>query len=258
MGNHANEHELIAYNNLPLRRWKIRRIRTANDKKLRLVHMEHRLVCDQIWNLGYEELKPPVRKGYKRLFVLREDMKNSARAEFYNNILEKINTIRYSPDKQFKEKKKKKIRKWKYKTQPPQELKEVCSNEFCREGRFTDEEKTYFYEVEYFHYPSRMYQTKYIFKEPWQFELKVKPHYITKVKRKDILLEQRRDELSKFLERNENQRRLVKMRGGNGYTWKKICNEKENKKLYAYNSLKNKPLHQIEHIYSEEKQWEYN
>lgn len=255
MGNYATGHELIAYNNLPLRRWKISRIRTAHDKRLRAIDKEHAKVCNQLWNLGYEDLNPPIRKGYKRLFVLSESTKNSSRAEFYENILEKINTIRYSPDKLFKEKKKRRIKKWKYLQQPPQMLKEIDSREFHREGRFTDEEKSYFYEVEFFHYQTRMYVTIYIFKEPWRYELKVKAHYITRIRKKDLLLEQRRDELTKYLERNENKRRLVKMRGGNGYAWKKIIHKKEDKRLYAYNSLNNIPLHYVVSYYKEEKEW---
>lgn len=105
MGNYANEHALIMYNNQPSGRWKIRRIRMANDKKLRRIDEESQRICDQIQHPGYEELNPPVRKGYKRLFALRDETINSSRAEFYKNILEKINTIRYSPDRKFKEKK---------------------------------------------------------------------------------------------------------------------------------------------------------
>jgi hypothetical protein len=228
----------------------------ANDKKLYFINKEYRRICNQIQDLGYEELNPPIRKGYKRLFVLREETMHSSRAEFYKTILEKINTIRYSLDKKFKEKKKRKIKKWKYQKQSVQELKEVSAYEFHRKDAFTEEEKSCFYEVEFFYSPARIYQAKYIFKEPWRFELKVKPHYITKVKSMDILLEQCKSELAKYLERDENQRRLVKMRGGYGYAWKKIHNEKENRKFYAYNSLKNIPLHCLMGCYKEEKQWE--
>jgi len=258
MGNHANEHELIVCHNLPLRYWKIRRIRTAYDKKLRIVYQEYRRICNQIQNLGYEELIPPVRQGYKRLFVLTEDTKNSTRAEFYNSILEKINTVRYSRNKTFKEKKKRRVGKWKYNTLPAQELKEVYSSEFNREGMFSEEEKAFFYKIEYFNRSLRMYQTKYIFKEPWRFELRVKPHYITKVRRKDAVLEQQRDELAKLLDRDESQCRLVKMRGGNGYSWKKICNKRADRKRYAYCSVENRPLHSIAdefNHYKEEKEW---
>lgn len=256
MGNYANEHELIVHNNQPLRRWKIRRIRVPNVKKLRRINEDYQRICDQIRHLGYEELNPPVRKGYKRLFAQTDETINSSRAEFYKNILEKINTIRYSPDRIFKEKKKMKIRKWKYRKDPAQELKEVSAYEFHHKDIFTEEEKNCFYEVEFFYSPARMYQTKYIFKEPWRFELKVKPHYITKVKRKDILLEQRQDELAKYIERDESQRRLVKINGGNGYVWKKIYNEKEDRKRCAYNSLKNTPLYRVMDDYIKEKEWE--
>lgn len=106
MGNYANEHVLIVYNNLPSKRWKIRCIRMANDKKLRRINEESQRICNQIQHPGYDELNLPVRKGYKRLFALTAETINSYRAEFYKYILEKTSTIRYSPDRKFKEKQK--------------------------------------------------------------------------------------------------------------------------------------------------------
>ncbi|HCO67029.1 MAG TPA: hypothetical protein DIT04_04615, partial [Dysgonomonas sp.] len=72
MGYSSNEKGLIEQNNLPGRRWKIRRIRTAYDKRLRQMDKKCTLIWNQIRDLGYEELKPPVQRGYKRLFVLTE------------------------------------------------------------------------------------------------------------------------------------------------------------------------------------------
>lgn len=43
-------------------------------------------------NLGWEPLIPPVQKGWKRFFVLRDDVERSKHAEFFQNILKKINT----------------------------------------------------------------------------------------------------------------------------------------------------------------------
>jgi len=257
MGNFVYEDDLIALNDLPSRRWKIRRIRAAHDKMLRGLDQEHTRVCRQIWNLGYEELNPPVQRGYKRLFVLTEATQYCGRAEFYQGILDKINSVWYSPDKQFKQKKRK-IRKWRYQYTKEQQLKQPEDYEFYREGKFTEEERAYFYPVEYYHFPGKCWRTKYIFIEPWRFELRVRPHIITEVKRKDPELEQYRDELGDFLDRKENYRRLVKIRGGNGYAWKKVYNERQDRERYAYNSLKNVPLYRIVENYLETKTWEYD
>ncbi|WP_165024331.1 hypothetical protein [Dysgonomonas sp. ZJ279] len=243
MGNFADEHTLIIQNNLPSRRWKIRRIRTAYDKKLRCIDKEHTYIYNQIRNLGYEELVPPIQRGYKRLFVLTEEAKYSNHAEFYQNILDKINVVWYSPHKIFKEKKRK-ISKWKYRKNKEQKLQEPDGWTF-QNMKFTDEEAKYFYKVEYYDYQLKQQREKYVFAEQWRFILRIVPNIITKVQIKDLELEQYRDELRDFLDRDRNRKRLVRMAGGNTYSWKKIINEKENRKKYMYNSLINIPIQQI-------------
>lgn len=257
MGYFANEQNLIVQNNLPTRRWKIRRIRTAYDKKLRRLGKEEIRVWNQIRDLGYEELNPPIQRGYKRLFVLTEETKYSKQADFYQQLLDKINIVWYSPHKTFKQRKRK-ISKWKYRVRNEQTLETPDSWNFHNSKRFTEEEKHYFFPIEYFHAPSKQYCKKYVFIEPWRFRLRVMPNMITQIQIKDSELEQYHDELSDFLDKDKNRRRLTKMRGGYGYSWKKCTNRKEDIKLYKYNSLSNIPLHQLKEQYDEEKLWEYD
>lgn len=253
MGNFANENKLVIQNNLPSRCWKIRRIRTVYDKKLRQLDKERTRVWNQIRDLGYEELNPPVQRGYKRLFVLTDETKHSKQADFYQGILDKINTIRYSPHKIFKDKKRK-IRKWKYQVRNEQELKTPDSWTFHNKMNLTEEEKCFFFPVEYYHAPSKSYQKKYVFIERWRFRLRVMPNMITRVQIKDVELEQYYEELRDYLSKENNARRLTKMWGSNTYSWKKVINEKEGRKRFSYNSLKNKPLHEVIEEYNNEKQ----
>lgn len=251
MGKFAYEDELIALNNLPSRRWKKRRILTARDKFVRNLDKEHTRIFNQIHNLGYDELDPPIQQGYKRLFMLTESTQYSNRAAFYQGILDKINTIRYSPDKIFKQKKRK-IGKWRYSYRKEQKLQEPDDWQFLRGDKFTEEEMKYFYPVEYYSYPAKCWRTKYLFIEPWRFELRIRKNWITRVKRKDPELEQYRDELHDLLYRKDIYRRLIRIRGGNTYAWKKVLNEREDRKKYSYHSLKNIPLHQIVEKYKKE------
>lgn len=251
MGNFANEREFVIANNLPSRRWKINRIRTEYDKNLRQKDQEQIRAWNRIRNLGYETLEKPIQRGYKRLFVLTEETKYSKQADFYQQILDKINTIRYSPHKTFKEKRRR-IGKWKYKIRNEQDLKSTDSCVFHYKDNFTEEEKQFFYPIEYYHVPSKSFKTKYIFIERWRFRLQTMPHIITQVKIKDSILEQYYEELSDYLDKDKNKRRLTKMRGSCTYSWKKILNEKENRKRYSYNSLKNKPLYLIFDEYNKE------
>lgn len=258
MGNFANEQELIVQNNLPSRRWKTRRIHTARDKEILRLNKEYRCVESQIRDLGYKDLNPPIQRGYKRLFVLTEETKYSKRADFYQGILNKINTVWYSPHKTFKQKKRR-IGKWKFRIRNEQTLQEIDRYVFDKVKNFTEEERKYFYPVEYYDYPRKQYSTKYIFIEQWRFVLQTKPHMITKVQIKDSELEQYRDELGDYLDKHKNRGRLIKLQGGNTYSWKKVINEREDRKKYSYNSLRNAPLHLIteEYFYEEKELWQY-
>jgi len=253
MGNSRDENILIFENNLPSRRWKVKRIRTATDKKLRRMDKVWRRVYNQIRDLGYEDLNPPIQRGYKRLFVLTEETKYSKRADFYQELLDKINTIRYSPHKTFKEKKRR-IGKWKYKIKNEQILEEIDSWVFHNGRKFTDEEKELFHPVEYYDFCMKKYRTKYVFMEPWRYVLRTRPNMITKVQIKDSELEKYEGELSDYLDKYKNRARLYKMKSKK-YSWKKILNEKEDIKRYQYNSFVNIPLHLVEEMYREEKEW---
>lgn len=258
MGNFANEQDLIVQNNLPTRRWKIRRIRTAYDKKLRRLDKEYKRVYNQIRDLGYEELNPPIQRGYKRLFVLTEETKYSKQADFHQELLDKINTIRYSPHKTFKDKKRK-IGKWKYKVRNEQALREFDTWTFHNNKTFTEAEKKLFYRVEYYDYSTKGYKAKYVFYEPWRFVLRVRPNMITQVQIKDAELEKYCNELEDYLEQDKNKSRINKMKSRQ-YSWKKILNEKEDREKYTYNSFINTPLHLVEKTYKEEKEliWKFD
>lgn len=259
MDNFATEQDLTMYCNFTSRRSKIRRIRTANDKKLRKLNKEWKRLYNEIRDLGYEPLEPPVRCGYKRLFVLTEDSKHNQKPEFYQGILDKINDIRYNPTKEFEGKRA--SRRWRRRKRKRKEqgLMEPDSYRFHKILKFTEDEKRMFYEITYYDTQLKKETIKYVFSEPWRFELRIRPHWITEKQCKDPLLEQQLEEISEVTDQYKNLGRLTKMRGGYGHSWKRTNNQDEDRRLYAYNSLQNKPLHLIMEEYKEEKQlWEYN
>jgi len=116
------------------------RLRTARQKKrlqyedfykqLIQLYKEEKALYQQQKNLGWEPLKPPVQKGWKRFFVLRDDVAKSKHAEFFQNILNKINTYDWSYRKNFKIRKRKMGRKiYVVKTQ---KLLEPCERHFAK------------------------------------------------------------------------------------------------------------------------------
>src|SRR5688572_12105392 len=92
-------------------RQKIRMQYADFDKFLIQLHREERDLYEKKRNLGWEALSPPVQKGWKRFFVLRDDVERSKQADFFKGILVKINTYDWSSRKDFKIKKRKRGRK---------------------------------------------------------------------------------------------------------------------------------------------------
>ena len=209
----------------------------ARDKKLIRLYKEEKELRKRKYNLPMIDLSPPIQKGYKRFFVVREDVKRSKMGSFYENLLQKINTFQYSSTKIFKKKAKRKGKKvlvdieQKLNVIYPHELKKLKLDERqlnCFDYKIVLEvlgktiREKHFYE----------------FKEPWRYVLRIRPNMIDKVKAFDSELEQRIAELDTILyENHKSNGRLIKMKGWCRYIYK-------NQEKYI-NPLKNKSLNQI-------------
>ncbi|MBD0259837.1 MAG: hypothetical protein ICV83_29310 [Cytophagales bacterium] len=184
-------------------RRRIRLRKKDQEKHLLRLHREENKLHRQIRDLGYEPLIPPVQKGYKRIFVLRDDVQRSKQAAFFTALLSKINTVQYSDTKAFTQKKRRRGRK----IHVPREQKLLALNEWeWRQEGFTVAEAAYFYPVPEWKYGRLC--TVYQFREPWRFVLRVVPNLITEVRITDNLLEQRLDEIDSYLSCNDRRERL--------------------------------------------------
>src|SRR5438309_7971971 len=109
MNTHSiNESTALLQFRLRTARHKKRMQHEDRDKQLLALDREEDELYKQQRNLGWIELHPPVVRGWKRYFVLREDVAKAKQAAFFESILSKINTTEYSYRKDFKVKK----RKW--------------------------------------------------------------------------------------------------------------------------------------------------
>lgn len=188
------------------------------DQQLRALGREQHLLWKKKQNLGWEPLEPPVQKGWKRKFVLRDDVAKSKQADFFQGILNKVNTTDWSYRKDFKVRRRrfgKKIYVVK-----PQLLLQPCSM-YAGRVKFSAEEAFYFDELMIQH--KGRIEKRYVFKEPWRFVLKVMPNIIDKVRIKDGELESRLDEIDNYLERNGYKYRFQRVVYGRGkyrnYYW---------------------------------------
>lgn len=209
------------------------------DKQLLALDREQRTLWHKSRNLGYEPLIPPVQKGWKRCFVLREDVARGKQAAFFNGMLVMINTWDWSHRRDFLVRRRKKGRKF-YVTKP-QKLREFDDWEFQR-CDFTEHERRYFDRIEYF-LKGRIPAVKYVFNEPWRFVLQVHPNVIDKVPVRDAELEARMEYLDKYFERNAFDGRRNKLVYGRDFGRWWINKYKE--KYDEHSPLKNRPITRI-------------
>ena len=207
------------------------------DKKLIKLHKENRVLRRKQRNLGWEPLTPPVQKGWKRFFVLREDVAKSKHAEFFENILRKINTVQWSYKKDFK------IRKRRYGRNKygvrQQSLLKPYAYEFERMG-FTEVERQFFYEHWEYNWKRELIK-RYVFCEPWRFVLRVRPNMIDKVRKRDEVIERRMDEIDNYLEWNNHICRLEKLVYGECTYGKGF----DDLRYPIKNPFKNRPVHHL-------------
>ena len=210
------------------------------EKKLIGLNKEWKTLRNQQFNMGWDPLIPPVQKGWKRFFVLRDDVARSRHSGFFQNILRKINTYDWSHRKDFMIRKRRCGRK-KYGVKE-QKLLQPWEWHFEKLG-FNGYEKQMFHEE--FHYEkwNKGPIKRYVFTDPWRFVLKIKPNMITKIRRIDPELESRMQDINSYLVINDYKGRLGRlMRGrykGKELRWKNYGRHKE------VDQFKNKSLLQI-------------
>jgi len=201
---------------------------------------------NQLWQLKRDlpmvPLEHPYQRGWKRLFVLRDDLRDTPKAEFYEEILKKINTVHYHYDPSFKFKKRRK-RRYGYEMRK-QELSEIDQYHWdSNRLKLFDSEKECFTRVEYTNMTHRHLEVKYVFSEPWRFVLKVMPYMVTQVKQHDYVLEREIAELDNYIDDNFLDPRIRRLTNGSRFRYRRDYVE-----LHKYiNKLKNTPRYsQIE------------
>lgn len=192
------------------------------DKKLIHLHREESAIWKQIWNLGWKELKPPIQRGFIRFFILRDDVRRTKEAPFFEKLLDKINTSQWSYRKDFK-RKRKRFGKKVYVVRE-QRLDDVGEKEFFGK-KFTEQERSYFYETLTHSKQSKKPVKVYRFTETWRFILRVEANMITKVRIKDLDLERKRAEIDRYFD-VDRRNRLWKLLHGTCWGWNRRAKDK--------------------------------
>jgi hypothetical protein len=206
-------------------RRRLRARKDDSDKKLIRLHKEEISVLNNIQNLGWKELDPPVQRGYVRFFVLRDDQRRAKDAAFFQKILDKVNTTQWSSKKEFT-KRRRRYGKKIYAVRE-QNVRDVDEKEFFSD-QYTERERSYFYETLTHPSWSRQPVKVFRFSEPWRFILRVQANMITKVRIKHTDLERSKADLERYFAFDNRRYRLWKLlHGNNRWRWNHLPGEKD-------------------------------
>ncbi len=242
MDNYAWPEDLLHFK-LKSKRQKGRLLKTDRDKQLIRLNKREDELWDNKENLPMVPLEDPYQKGWKRTFVLRDDVSRSNMASFYQTLLEKINTIEYSKNKAFKVRVRRRRKRKKVYEDVPQFLRHYNYYEWhSAKLKLTDDEKVHFHPEQFWSESLKCFYVLYLFNDPWRYTLQISPRIITEVKMLDNVLEQEMAELDNYINRNCLRPRISLLTNGRGYNkWKDTSSPKP-KHVDPY---KNKPFHSI-------------
>ena len=217
-----NENNFYVIRGKTDRRRKRETIRQKEKQLIQLDKKESQLYTQRN-NLGFELLEKPYQKGFKRFFIVREDVAQTKYVDFYNELLVYINTTKYSLRKDFK--KSKKVKRKRVFVETIQELESFYSYTF---NKIPEKFKQYFLPIEEYHPNFKTFITKYKFIEPWKYVLKIEPNMITQRRKIDIELEQELSQIKNKIERNHLRIRInkAKSKKTNYKEWKVADNKK--------------------------------
>ena len=229
--------DLLCYR-LRTARQRKRMARKGFEKKLRALGREENRLYTSKGELGWIDINPPVQRGWKRHFVLRDDIARSKDSVFFQGILDKINTTDYSNRKDFKIKHRDKGKKvYALKPQRLRNLKEVN----FKKVSFTEKELNFFEEQDVLDWTGKKFYKALVFVQAWHFVLRIKPNIITKTRVRDEAIESRLAEINNHLERRNLRPMLTNMQG-RSYRGRWRKEEEKAKEMYLFKST---PLPQI-------------
>lgn len=224
MDTYGQPYALLHYK-LKTARQKKRLQKEHKSKQLFQLQQRSQELKQQIADLPIVPLETPYQRGWKRLFTLSEDAITEEQTPFYQQLLDKINTVEYHYDPSFKVPVGRRKRgKWVYEVLKQEPLCFYHCDWTSSLCILTSKEK------EHFHWQEpkgRFNLGRYVFSEPWRFRLKVFPHIIREVKMVDSLLEQELAEITLKIDRNHLWHKIEKLTQDRKRTWLEYKGGKE-------------------------------
>jgi hypothetical protein len=237
---HKHQTDTLPYR-LRTKRQRRRALITERDKRLIALDREQSDLYQKRRDLPWTPLDPPFMRGWKRSFVLRDDVARSKDAAFYERILEHINTVQISHRRDFKKKKRSKGKK--IHVQRDQHLAKLCPYKWSKCAFSAAEAALFDIAAEFPSKPHLPFSYSYVFRDSWRFVLRVQPNMITKVRQSDAELEAALEKVTSHfrnLERNGRRDKLVC--GGTYKFWKYV---EAGPRYTCRRQFRNRPLHAL-------------
>lgn len=206
----TNHNELLHYCVRIKSKRQKKRIRIKSfQKQLLKTYQEQQFIYKAMRNMEYIELSPPIKRGFKRYFIVRHDVAIGKDGAFFETLLTKINTVQFSHRRDFKRKKRRKGKK--ILVERPQAVKELRPYELKKLG-ITEKEMHFFKEIQ--ERVDNITYKKFVFTEPWRYLLKVSPNFITHLQRINPILEQQAADINNYLTSRHLTHKLFKFKNG--------------------------------------------
>ncbi|WP_462267369.1 hypothetical protein [Mucilaginibacter sp.] len=190
------------------------------DKQLLRFDRERNRLHDNPGRIVTVPLAEPYQRGWVRLFVLKPEIQKSAQAQFYQQILDQINTWQHHYDASFKKSKRRRYNH-RYNYDLPR-LSTIDGYHWrLNKAELSDAQRECFKQVPYWDVARYRWAYRYEFAYPELFKIAVQPHLVTTIKVRDMDMEKRIDFIDDYLEKSGQQYRLGKLKDRSYSYWGK-------------------------------------
>lgn len=168
-----------------------KQFKNQQEKLLRKLYYEERKLWNAKRSLGFIELEKPIRKGYKKILVLRDDITRSPIASTREKLIKLLKMEIHHHDKRFMKKARKNSKKLVPITMLPLYIDRY------KLAKLPPEFQSYFI------YDPSQRSREYKFSDSWIFRERIVPHYITHVRIHDAELESRIKQLENYIDNRD-------------------------------------------------------
>ena len=189
------------------------------DKTVLALEREYKELQEAKRAIPWIKLDEPIQRGWKRFYVLRDDVNRRADANIIRDVLKRVKLTQYCDNEAFEQ------YNWKAEQWYPMReemLKPLGIGECDRDPGITERHRKFLIKNSdwFYQHGWKKIVEGYWFKEKWMLEVKVEPHYVTHYQELDAELETKLAHIDKKLYENwKAHGRLIKLHGWHNWSW---------------------------------------